>query len=112
MYHFVVTLVFVLLNFKLKGGLFCCGILIMKQLQSTLAYLYLMGKQKFLSTLSLNCPSEVQHSIASSFSAESMLIYLFISGGSPGLVVMGNDSCLKGRGLESQCRIIDGHFSH
>ena len=33
-------------------------------------------------------------------------------GGSPGLVVMGGDSCSEGRGFESQCCILDGHFSH
>ena len=33
-------------------------------------------------------------------------------GRSPGLVVMGGDSCSKGRGFESQRRILDGHFSH
>ena len=34
--------------------------------------------------------------------------------GSPGLVVMVNDSCSRGRGFESQHRILDGHdiFSH
>ena len=33
---------------------------------------------------------------------------------SPGLVVMGGDSCSKGRGFESRRRILDGHniFSH
>ena len=31
-------------------------------------------------------------------------------GGSPGLVVMGVDSRSKGRGFESQRRILDGHF--
>ena len=31
-------------------------------------------------------------------------------GGSPGLVVMGRDSHSKGRGFESQHRILDGHF--
>ena len=31
-------------------------------------------------------------------------------GGSPGLVVMGGDSCSKGRGFESQCNILDRHF--
>ena len=31
-------------------------------------------------------------------------------GGSPGLVVMGDDSCLEGCWFESQCRILDGHF--
>ena len=30
-------------------------------------------------------------------------------GGSPGLVVMGGDSRLKGRGFESWHRILDGH---
>ena len=30
-------------------------------------------------------------------------------GGSPGLVVMGVDSRFKGRGFESQRRILDGH---
>ena len=33
-------------------------------------------------------------------------------GGSPGLVVMGRDSCSKGHGFESQQRILDGHFLH
>ena len=33
-------------------------------------------------------------------------------GGSPGLVVMGNDSCSRGYGFKSQSRILDGHFSH
>ena len=31
-------------------------------------------------------------------------------GGSPGLVVMGDDSCSKGNGFKSRCRILDGHF--
>ena len=31
-------------------------------------------------------------------------------GGSPGLVVMGGDSRFKGRGFESRCHILDGHF--
>ena len=30
--------------------------------------------------------------------------------GSPGQVVMGGDSCSKGRGFESQHCILDGHF--
>ena len=33
-------------------------------------------------------------------------------GGSPGLLVMGGDSCSKGRELESQHHILEGHFSH
>ena len=33
-------------------------------------------------------------------------------GGSPGLVVMGGDSCLDGHGFESQHCIRDGIFSH
>ena len=32
-------------------------------------------------------------------------------GGSPGLVVMGGDSCTEGRGFESQHHILVGHFS-
>ena len=31
---------------------------------------------------------------------------------SPGLVVMGGESCSKGCGFESRHRILDGHFSH
>ena len=31
-------------------------------------------------------------------------------GGSPGLVVMGDDSCLRGHGFESRRRILDGHL--
>ena len=31
-------------------------------------------------------------------------------GGSPGLVVMGGDSCSKGGEFESQHRILDGHL--
>ena len=30
-------------------------------------------------------------------------------GGSPGLVVMGDDSCLRGHGFESRHRILNGH---
>ena len=35
-------------------------------------------------------------------------------GGSPGLVVMGGDSCSNGRGFESRHCILEGHniFSH
>ena len=33
-------------------------------------------------------------------------------GGSPGLVVMGGDSCSKGLEFESWHCILDGHFSH
>ena len=32
-------------------------------------------------------------------------------GRSPGLVVMGGDSCSKGHGFESRHQILDGHFS-
>ena len=35
---------------------------------------------------------------------------LSVNNQSPGLVVMGRDSCFKGHGLESQHRILDGHF--
>ena len=34
----------------------------------------------------------------------------WFEGGSPGLVVMGGDSCSKGREFESRHRILDGHF--
>ena len=34
----------------------------------------------------------------------------FNSGGSPGLVVMGEDSCSRGHGFESQRHILDGHY--
>ena len=33
-------------------------------------------------------------------------------GWSPGLVVVGYDSCSKGCGFESRRRLLDGHFSH
>ena len=33
-------------------------------------------------------------------------------GGSPGLVVIGRDSCSKGRVFKSWYRILDGNFSH
>ena len=33
-----------------------------------------------------------------------------LQGGSPGLVVMGDDSCLRGCVFESRCHIPDGHF--
>ena len=32
--------------------------------------------------------------------------------GSPGLVVIGGDSCSEGRGFESQDHLLDGRFSH
>ena len=41
--------------------------------------------------------------------AHQIIIY---KGGSPGLVVLGEDSCSKGHELESQHHILDGHFSH
>ena len=33
-------------------------------------------------------------------------------GQEPGLVVMGGDSCSKGREFESQHQLLDRHFSH
>ena len=36
----------------------------------------------------------------------------FKGGGSPGLVVMGGEPCSRGRGFESQHRILDRSFSH
>ena len=36
-----------------------------------------------------------------------------LQGRSPGrLVLMGGDSCSKGRGFKTQHHILDGHFSH
>ena len=35
-----------------------------------------------------------------------------MKGGSPGLVVMGGDSCSKDHEFESQHHILDGQFSH
>ena len=37
-------------------------------------------------------------------------VTICLLGGSPGLVVMGGDSHSEGRGFESRCRILDGHF--
>ena len=45
---------------------------------------------------------QLSSSLTSKFSSKS--------GGSPGLVVMGGDSCSKGRGFESLHHILDGHF--
>ena len=33
-------------------------------------------------------------------------------GPAPGLVVIGEESCLRGQGFESWRRILDGHFLH
>ena len=35
---------------------------------------------------------------------------VLVMGGSPGLVVMGGDSCSVGCGFESQYHTLDGHF--
>ena len=48
-------------------------------------------------------------SLSSGVSIENINIRI-AWGGSPGLVVMGRDSCSEGRGFESRCRILDGHF--
>ena len=40
---------------------------------------------------------------------EKRLTNDFMVGGSPGLVVMGVDSCSIGRGFVSRRRILDGH---
>ena len=37
--------------------------------------------------------------------------YITLMGGSPGVVVMGGNSGSKGRGVESQHRILDRYFS-
>ena len=50
---------------------------------------------------------------ASSFrTSYSSSTFTNIQGRSPGLVVMGGDSCTKGHGFESQHRILDGHISY
>ena len=36
---------------------------------------------------------------------------MWLQGGSPGLVFMGDDSFSRGHGFKSQHRILDGHFS-
>ena len=46
------------------------------------------------------------------FKAKTFMETMDGQGGSPGLVVMGDDSCLKGCGFKSRHRILDGHFSH
>ena len=38
------------------------------------------------------------------------LVTSVLQGGSPGLVVMGGDSCSKGRDFKSRHCILDGHF--
>ena len=38
------------------------------------------------------------------------LVTSVLQGGSPGLVVMGGDSCSKGRVFESRHHILDRHF--
>ena len=43
---------------------------------------------------------------------EGIVSWKYPLGGSPGLVVMGGDSCNEGRGFESQHWIMDVHFSH
>ena len=35
-----------------------------------------------------------------------------VTGGRPGLVVMGADSCSRGRGFVSQHQTLNGHFSY
>ena len=40
-----------------------------------------------------------------------LLCFNFCTNGSPGLVVMGGDSCSEGGGFESRHHILDGHFS-
>ena len=35
-----------------------------------------------------------------------------VTNGSPGLMVMGDDSCSRGCGFESRHHILDGYFSH
>ena len=44
--------------------------------------------------------------------ATKYVIKILCLGGSPGLLVMGGDSCSKGHEIESWHRILDGHFLH
>ena len=41
---------------------------------------------------------------------ENIVNNLLLLGGSPGLVVMGGDSCSEGRGFKSRHCILDGHL--
>ena len=41
---------------------------------------------------------------------ETGKVKICLKGGSPGLVVMGNDSCLRGCWFESERHILDGNF--
>ena len=41
---------------------------------------------------------------------ETGKVKIRLKGGSPGLVVMGNDSCLRGCWFESERHILDGNF--
>ena len=41
---------------------------------------------------------------------KTVAVTFAVKGGSPGLVVTAGDSCPECRGLESQHRILDGHF--
>ena len=60
--------------------------------------------------------SEMDVKNSSAFSLKDFPLNVFIqkvyscAGRSPGLVVMGGDSCYRGRGFESWHRILDGHF--
>ena len=38
--------------------------------------------------------------------------FCLLAKSSPGLVVMGDDSCFRGCGFESRRQILGGHFSH
>ena len=58
--------------------------------------------------MSLNCPNPVPY-FCLFFPPFKQY---FTVGRSPGLVVMGGDSCAKGCVFESRHRILDGHFSH
>ena len=46
------------------------------------------------------------------FDQSELVAKLSQKGGSPGLVVMGGDSCSENCGFESPHHILDGHFSH
>ena len=78
---------------------------------------YLMSLLLFIGTFLVSTNLKEfrgQVNVASSFEVTSRVFRqtktLTLSGVSPGLVVIGGDSCFKGRVFESQHWILDGHF--
>ena len=50
------------------------------------------------------------HLVKVNFHKQSNYVRSFLKGGSPGLVVMGGDSCPEGCGFKSQRCLLNGHF--